>query len=203
MSKEQEFQEAKKKLNEPDVKELFQKSVRNMARQEAFTNLKASKIPDERINQCFAIVDVHTRMLDNMNVINNYNLTIQVIANLMTLDSTWADSEDIIQGYLNIYIDDEEIAKAQSQNEVQELLRTNIKNYIIYSCLTYYAIYHRDRELLKSYNKTIGDCVKVILQVMNASSINSSTNNAHKAEQQDKPVPQEVLDQLNEESEDK
>ena len=195
MSKETEFQEAKKQLGEKNVKEIFQDSIKNIAKEQVRRNSTYSNIPDEKIEQAFAIIDVHTRLLDNMTTINNYNLTIQVISALMTLDSTWSESEDrckeLIEDYLKVYIDDEDIAKDQEQNDIQELLRKNIKNYIIYSCLTYFAIYKKDRALLELYNKNISDCIKVILQIMNAPAINRVKSN-----NKPKEIPQEVIDEL-------
>ena len=195
MLKETEFQEAKKQLGEKNVKEIFQDSIKNIAKEQVRRNSTYSNIPDKKIEQAFAIIDVHTRLLDNMTTINNYNLTIQVISALMTLDSTWSESEDrckeLIEDYLKVYIDDEDIAKDQKQNDIQELLRKNIKNYIIYSCLTYFAIYKKDRALLELYNKNISDCIKVILQIMNAPAINRVKSN-----NKPKEIPQEVIDEL-------
>ena len=195
MSKETEFQEAKKQLGEKNVKEIFQDSIKNIAKEQVRRNSTYSNIPDEKIEQAFAIIDVHTRLLDNMTTINNYNLTIQVISALMTLNPTWSESEDrckeLIEDYLKVYIDDKDIAKDQEQNDIQELLRKNIKNYIIYSCLTYFAIYKKDRALLELYNKNISDCIKVILQIMNAPAINRVKSN-----NKPKEIPQEVIDEL-------
>ena len=197
LSKETEFQEAKKEFNEKNIKEMVKDSIKKIAKEEVRRNSTYSNIPDEKIEQAFAIIDVHTRLLDNMTTINNYNLTIQVISSLMTLDSTWSESEDrckeLIEDYLKVYVNDEEIAKDQKQNDIQELLRKNIKNYIIYSCLTYFAIYKKDRSLLESYNKNISDCIKVILQIMNAPSINRINNRDNI---KPKEIPQEVIDEL-------
>lgn len=198
MSKETEFQKAKKEYNEDkNVKEILQNSIKNIAKQQVRKNSTYSNIPDEKIEQAFAIIDVHTRLLDNITTINNYNLTIQVISALMTLDSTWSESEDrckeLIEDYLKVYIDEEDIAKDQEQNDIQELLKKNIKNYIIYSCLTYFAIYKKDRTLLESYNKNISDCVKIILQIMNTPVINKVKNNNNN---KSKEIPQEVIDEL-------
>ena len=62
--------------------------------QYAQNNFKPSKIPDEKIDQAFMIIDTHTKILDNLNIINNYNLTVQVISSLMLQEQDWYISEE-------------------------------------------------------------------------------------------------------------
>ena len=190
-----EFEEAKKKINEGHVRDILKDTMRKAAmNQFAQNNFKPSKIPDEKIDQAFAIIDAHTRILDNLNVLNNYNLTVNVISTVMMNNPEWNSSEEtcekLILDYFNVYIDYDKINQ-EDPNET--LLRDNIKKYIVNSCLTYYAVYHKDRELLLKFNKNISDSVKIILKEINtqrpkASSIAVDTKN--------EGLPKEVLAEL-------
>lgn len=199
-SKELEFKKAKEQLKEGKLRDILKNTMNKVAmNQFAQNNFKPSKIPDEKIDQAFMIIDTHSRILNDINVINNYNLTIQVISTLMTtredwnMDLTEESCSNIINEYLNVYID---YSNINNENEKEHLLRDNIKKYIVYSCLTYLAVYKKDKESLARYNNHINEAVRFILKEIN------SKDNDNKNEQKDQVVqkeelPKEVIEELN------
>ena len=195
--KELEFKKAKEQLNEGKVRDILKNTMKKVAmNQYAQNNFKPSKIPDEKIDQAFMIIDTHTKILDNLNIINNYNLTVQVISSLMLQEQDWYISEErcveIISNYLDVYID---YSMINNETDKEKLLRDNIKKYIIYSCLTYLAVYKKDKELLSSYNKKITEAVKIILQEINTQ-INRPKYNEAELKDQVQEIPKEVLQEL-------
>ena len=82
-----------------------------------------------------------------------------------------------------------------NETDKEKLLRDNIKKYIIYSCLTYLAVYKKDKELLSSYNKKITEAVKIILQEINTQ-INRPKYNEDELKDQVQEIPKEVLQEL-------
>lgn len=194
MHSKKEFEEAKKKIGEGRVQDIFKDTMQKVAmNQYAKNNFKPSRIPDEKIDQAFAIIDAHTRILDNLNILNNYNLTVNVISTVMMQNQEWYSNEDrliqLIEEYLNVYID---YNKANNEDPSEILLRDNIKKYITNSCLTYYAVYHKDKELLLKYNKNISEAVKVILKEINKPRPMAQDTTSEHSNQ----IPKQVLEEL-------
>lgn len=147
-----------------NVKELFKNAISNYAKE----NLKRS-IPDEKIEQAFAIIDTHTRLLDNMTMINNYNMSIQVISSVLMTQPNWSDNEEhckeLINEYFNIFMDLSQIPEEDIDAELKEL-RNTIKDYVISSCMIYYSVAHKDQDLLKKYNKEVAEAIRNILKII-------------------------------------
>ena len=128
-----------------------------------------STISDEQIKKAFAIVDSHTKFLDNLTVLNNLNMTVNVISTLLMLDikdkeTTEDGCKEIIEGYITTFTED---SKDESTNELQEV----IKSYITNSCMIYYVVSKKDREKLLEYNKKVNDSILKILQLISKPNI--------------------------------
>ena len=189
----EKYKELKEKLNEGHVKDILKETMKRTAvNQFAKENFTPSKIPDQKIEQAFMIIDTHTRILDNINIINNYNITIQIISSIMMQRENWYVDEEtcssIINEYLDIYID---YSKIDETNEKEKLLREAVKKYIINSCMTYYAIYKKDKELLNKYNKKITEAISIILK-----EINPQRPQASQPDKSQQELPKEVLEEL-------
>ena len=122
------------------------------------------KIPDEKIEQAFAIIDSHTRFLDHLSIINNFNLAIQVISSLVLQNNEWCGSEEycikLIDDYFNVFIGSYDLF---AKNEIH----IHIKDYIVYSCMVYFAVYKKDKELLSQYNARVNNAVQEIIKFAN------------------------------------
>lgn len=130
------------------------------------------KISDEKIRQGFATIDSHTRFLDNMTIINNLNMSVQVISGVVLSIDGWNSSEDkalsLFKEYLDVMSDD--------SNHIDEELERLIKDYVIFTCMVYYAVSKKDKSRLKTYNTAVSDSVKNILRKIN----NASSRNGGK-----------------------
>ena len=159
-----------------NVKELFKNVLEKYGKE---VGEQTSGIPKEKIEQAFAIIDTHTRLLDNMTMINNYNMSIQVISTLVISHEDWSSSEtrckELINEYLNVFINFSELETA---DENLKKLRDNIKAYVVNSCMVYYSVFHKNKELLTRYNKETEEAIKGILKYMyiNKKAMETPTN---------------------------
>ena len=158
------------KKNEKSVKELVIENLKKYAGKELKINdknLNLSKVSDEKILQSFAIIDVHTKIFEQMSAINSYNQIVQTISSLLVTTENWNESIEkctsIIEDYYSVYIDDDKI---DQNNKEQVEFCANIKKYVIDNCLLLLAIKNKDKELLgslnKSISKTLGELSKTI-----------------------------------------
>ena len=58
-----------------------------------------------------------------------------------------------------------EMPEEDIDDDLKEL-RDTIRDYVLSSCMIYYAIHHKDRDLLKKYNKEVADAIRNILKIV-------------------------------------
>ena len=162
------FEEFRK--NEKSVKDLMVENLKKYAGKELKIkdkNLNLSKIPDDKILQAFALIDVHTKIFEQISAINSYSQIIQTISALLVTNPNWNESikkcTNIIKDYYSVYIDN---SKIDQNNKEQVEYCANIEKYVIDNCLLLFAIQNKDKELLLSLNKsissTLGELMKTI-----------------------------------------
>ena len=145
--------------------------LKNLIEQHAKDGFPQMTIPEEKINQAFAIIDTHTRLLDNMTIINNYNMSVNVISTIVMHQVIQPDSQydtkekckELIEDYISVFID---FSQVDDTNENLKELRANIKEYVVNSCMVYYAVYHKDKEFLKECNQKTEEALRNILKTI-------------------------------------
>ena len=139
------------------VKDLFKDAVQ---RQTGLTNISV-----EQIKQAFVIIDAHTKILDQTMVLNNLNSTVQIISTLaISCKDEWFNKENseelfknLCNQYFNVFIDTD----TNNNTEVQK----NVRDFVINSCMIYYAVHSMSKEMLKKYNSLINEALAKILKI--------------------------------------
>lgn len=146
-----------------------QQSAKNQTRavlQEAAKNYANQKmrpaVSDEQIKKAFAIVDSHTKFLDNLTILNNLNMTVSVISNVLTTNPDWNESEErceeLVRGYMDTFIESDKTIEGDE-------LQAAIREYVVSSCMVHYSVSKRDRELLVDYNSKVNNSILTILKL--------------------------------------
>ena len=146
-----------------------QQSAKNQTRavlQEAAKNYANQKmrpaVSDEQIKKAFAIVDSHTKFLDNLTILNNLNMTVSVISNVLTTNPDWNESEErceeLVRGYMDTFIESDKTIEGDE-------LQAAIREYVVSSCMVHYSVAKRDRELLVDYNSKVNNSILTILKL--------------------------------------
>lgn len=122
-------------------------------------------VPNERILQAFSIIDAHTRYINNNTIIENLNTAIHIISTIIVSQyQNWHTDEkvfiDLVEDYLPLFM----VPPPKTKKEEYKNINKDIKNYIIYSCLIYLAVYNKDPALMKKYNSKIQSSVKAIIK---------------------------------------
>ena len=158
------------KKNEKSVKNLILDNLKKYAKDELKNknkNLNISKISDEKILEAFSLIDVHTKIFEQISAINSYNQIVQTISMLLVTTEKWNESIDtcksIINDYYSVYIDDSKIEQA---NTIQVEFCNNIKQYVVDNCLLVFAIKNKDRELLGALNKSINTTLSNLFKLI-------------------------------------
>ena len=140
----------------------------------------APQINNEMILQAFSMIDSHSRWLSNNLIIDNLNGVINVISTLIiSQHNEWHVNEhhltELIEDYLAMFM--------QPKNETDDATKevnNHVKDYIVYSCLIYFAVYNKDTNRMKEYNEKIKEAVKAIIKYVRSQeaspSSTSSTN---------------------------
>lgn len=158
------------KKNEKSVKNLILENIKKCANNELKNknkNMSISKISDEKILEAFSLIDVHTKIFEQISAINSYNQIVQTISTLLVATEKWNESIDtcksIIENYYSVYIDD---SKIDQSNTTQVEFCNNIKQYVVDNCLLVFAVKNKDKELLGALNKSINTTLSNLFKLI-------------------------------------
>lgn len=160
------------------VKDLFKDAIQKTT---GLNNISA-----EQIKQAFAIIDAHTKFLDQLTIMNNMNSTVQIIADLViSLREQWfgkENSEELFMNLCNQYFD---VFVDNDKHDPNSEIQKNVREFIINNCMVYYAVHSMSKEMLKKYNAKVNECVSNILNFskkpmpVKKEENNTGTNVAH------------------------
>ena len=138
----------------------------------------APHVTNDMMLQAFALIDSHSRWLSNNLIIDNLNSVINVISTLIiSQHNEWHVNEhhliELIEEYLAMFM-----PHKNDTDEATKEVNSNIKNYIVYSCLIYFAVYTKDPNRMKEYNDKIKESVKAIIKYARSQEGTPSTEEA-------------------------
>ena len=150
------------------VKEMF-KSVQNSELHKYAAGGKpSSRISDENILTAFQMIDAHTNILRDQSVISNLDRVVNIISTIVlsTHSNECFESEskymELIKNYIPMFIDD-----SINDDDEKKAASENVKNYVVYSCMIYYAVKMKDSESMKVYMTKISKFVSEVIKKVN------------------------------------
>ena len=151
------------------VKEMFN-SVKNSGLHKYASGEKpSSRISDENILTAFQMIDAHTTILRDQSIIGNLDRVVNIISTviLTSHSSECIKSEEkyveLVNSYLPMFIDE----VINGNDDEKKSASDNVKGYVIYSCLVYYATKMKDAELLKRSMSKIAQYIGSVIKKVN------------------------------------
>lgn len=153
-----------------NIKEIFRDTAaRHLKNKGADIDLSKyqPKMDFEKLYQFYATVNLHSGILENMAMIDKYNSTVQVISTLMVQQPNWNDNFDscteLIHSYFDMFTNTEELDKMSEEGKA---LYYAARDFVTNSCLVYYAVSKKDKEVLENCNKKISESMAAIFKAL-------------------------------------